>query len=333
MPNNPTKIPATIRIQPSGDTPHYFETLERLARQKPGEAAPVSADSPVQPLYHIGRQTEMDWLADHMHKRISVLLIGPRGIGKSHLLDNLQSEKIIRIDETDGMRQSLLEGIMQLYGADKEKVLALLRENHEVLSRVSIKRLTNLLIRATQKNEYTIIVDDASRLTTLTVKVFERLSLHFHMIVAARQIATRHAGWTGGFDKLELQPLPHTESLQLIRKATDFWSRIENADLFCHHIWNQTSGNPLHILEMIDRMRKEPAVPENRVHEFQHSIALSPYDMTPMVLVGLGCFVILRYVGREIGEDEGAYRLFGGMAIVALIVGRPLLKALQRKYI
>jgi hypothetical protein len=55
--------------------------------------------------------------------------------------------------------------------------------------------------------------------------------------------------------------------------------------------------------------------------------------MTPMVLVGLGCFVILRYVGREIGEDEGAYRLFGGMAIVALIVGRPLLKALQRKYI
>jgi hypothetical protein len=334
MPKKPAKSPTTIQIHPSGEIPHYFETLERLARKTPGEAAPVaSGDTSTAPLYHVGRQTEMAWLADHMQKRIGVLLLGPRGIGKSHLLDNLKGKKIIRIDESDGMRQSLLEGIMQLYGADKEKVLALLRENHEVLSRVSIKRLTDLLIRATDKNEYTIIVDDASRLSVVTVKVFERLSLHFHMIVAARQIATRYAGWTGSFDKLELPPLSHAETLELIRQATDFWDRIENHDLYRHHIWNQTSGNPLHVLEMIDRMRKEPQVPERRVHEFQHSIALHPYDMTPLVLIGLGCFVILRYVGREIGEDEGAYRLFGGIAIVTLIVGRPLLRALQHKYI
>jgi hypothetical protein len=311
----------------------YFKDLQRLARQKPGDSLQPSDGTSAQPLYHVGRQAEMTWLAERIQKRICILLLGPRGIGKSHLLDNLHYPKIIRIDESDGMRQSLLEGIMQLYDADKDKVLALLRENHEILSRVSIKRLSDLLIRVTQKHEYTIVVDDASRMTVLTVKALERLSTHFHMIVAARQVATRYAGWTSGFDKLEMGPLSQPETQELIQKATDFWQRIENPDLFINHIWNQTNGNPLHILEMIDRMRKEPALPETRIPLFQHQTALQPFDMTPFVVIALSCFVILRYVGREVGEDEGAYRLFSGLAIVALIVGRPLIRALKRTYI
>lgn len=56
--------------------------------------------------------------------------------------------------------------------------------------------------------------------------------------------------------------------------------------------------------------------------------------MTLPFLVILSSLMILRYVGRELGdEDTGAYKLIGGAALLFLLFGRPIFRQTKRKYI
>ncbi len=56
--------------------------------------------------------------------------------------------------------------------------------------------------------------------------------------------------------------------------------------------------------------------------------------MTVPFVVLLSCLMILRYVGRELGdEDTGAYKLIGGAALLFLLFGRPIFRQTKRKYV
>ena len=297
----------------------------------------------------IGRRNELARLAELSAKKVNILMLGPQGVGKSHLLDNYEGSKILRVDDMTRGKKVLAGLVLELFDQDKEAVVGAVYTNQDkngnplldrdglgqIVMKDSEKRLLEVLTTITQPLEYTIIIDQADHITPTAVRILERLKNHFHMIVAARAVRVSQATWLTNFQRIELKPLGRPESMELIEKMSrDFQPRIRDFQAYQNHIFDQTGGIPLFIIEMCERYSKEDKIDFEVVRQINHTAATPDIDMTiPFILV-LSSLMILRYVGRELGdEDTGAYKLIGGAALLFLIFGRPIFAQTKRRYI
>jgi len=284
--------------------------------------------------FHIGRRKELKKLADLREKKVNIYLTGPQGIGKSHLLDNLRGEHILRLDEFSG-KKALANLLLILLDGDKEQVRDMLYADRgdlgKVLYKESIKRLTELAIQITEKNEYTIIVDDATGITNTGVRIMEKLKNHFHVIVAARMVKIDKGSFLSNFERIELTTLSRVEAIELINLASrPLMDRIEDYEAYKNHIWESCNGNPLFTLEMIDRYSKEYDISLEVIKDIEHTTALKEIDMTLPVIIAISSLMVLRYIGRELDDDSGAFMLFGGLFMIFALFARPLAKLGKR---
>ena len=118
--------------------------------------------------------------------------------------------------------------------------------------------------------------------------------------------------------------------MQLIQQLSS-GLEVENWEIFRNHIFDQTNGNPRAISELIERYKKEPFLDTQTIREIKHSGALKEIDMTWMVVMFLGLMTVLRYMARDF--DEPALRFIGSIAMVGLLMFRPLMNSLKRKFI
>jgi hypothetical protein len=291
---------------------------------------------------HIGRKEEVARLVDLHQKRVNVLLLGEQGMGKTHLLENLQTNdqlgKVLRIDDMTSIRKTLAGLVLTLFQGDKEKVAELLfgvdTDLNKVVTKESIKQLCELLIRTTTQHEYTIIIDDATRITPSGIRVLEQLNEHFHMIIAARAIKIQQVSFLTNFEKIELKGLSRTETIDLITRASqDFTDRIEDWEAYKNHICRAGAGNPKYTLELVSRFRSEAHVSVDMVHRITHTTAVKEIDMSLPVIILLSSLMVLRYLGGEMGSDSGAFKLIGGIFLVFALFARNTLRAGKRRYV
>ena len=303
--------------------------------------------------FHVGRKKEFDQLMDLIDKKVNVLLLGEQGTGKSHLLDNVRLEKAFRIDEVKSLKKTLVGILLELYegkqqaekergvvpfnGGAKAEMLEALYQRKDVRKAIqleSTKNLVDLMIRITDRHEYTILVDDATTITASGVTVLEKMKNHFHFVIAARKIKYSQMSFVTNFEKIVLENLDRPEAIELISRASEkFGNRIENWEMYKNHIWRSSNGNPLFILEMVERFKKEGFVSEDMVSRVKHNAALKEIDMSIPLLIALSSLMVLRYYGREAGTDSGAFMLFGGGFMVFAIFARSLFNGGKRKYV
>ncbi len=324
--------------------------------------------------FHVGRKEELGRLHGLSEKRVNVLLLGPQGIGKSHLLDNyadvrraiirpkaLESayadpagdapqkakrasvyhrERIIRMDDFRSPKKTLAGLLLTLFDDDKDEVLRLLLEveQREQLERIatkeSIKRLCELAVDATKPKEFTLVFDDLTDITKYGVRILEMLKNHFHIIAAARRIKIEHATFLSNFERIELQPLSRPETLELAsRLAQPFTERIEDFEAFLNRVWENTQGIPLFVVELVERLGKEPVVSLEVLHEVRHTASKSEIDFSIPLIVAFSSLMALRYMGSELGHHSGAFRLLGGLALIVAIFSRRIFQALKRRFV
>ena len=286
---------------------------------------------------YVGRKNELKQINELFHKKVNTILIGPQGIGKSKILSMLSHEKILFMNDFKGVKTAIGEILLKLYDGDKEKVIQLITQEadiHKVVTKKSIPNLINLIIKTTEKNEYTLIIDDLSNLTASGVTALEQLKNHFHIMAAARQIKYSHASFLSNFQKVEVTPLSRLESTQLIIKLSKpMRDRIEDLEAYKNHICDQTDGNPLFIREMIERYGKEPLITLEHLSSIRHTAALREIDLSAPVIIGFSSLMVLRYIGGELGDDAGAFKLFGGSFMLFALFARGIFSAGKRKFV
>lgn len=323
---------------------------------------------------HVGRETVLKDIQELFDKRVNILLVGLQGTGKTHILNRFDGDQILRIDDLKGLKKTLGNLLIHLYLEKKkaniiryvmnldvdqmsdeetkavelspdvdhsktaEKViiqdLAVQTKINRVLSRSSIQQITELLIKTTEKKEFTLLIDDLTQITTSGVRVMEVLKNHFHIIAAARQIKIAHASFLTNFQKVDLPPFTRLESVILINKLTEsFRSRIGDYEVFKNHIIEQTTGVPLFIYEMVERYKREPEIDMDNIRDIRHTTSLKEIDFSLPVLVAIASLAILRYVGPEMGSDSGAFKAIGGGAMILCIYGRYLFMAARRRFV
>jgi len=289
--------------------------------------------------YHVGREKEMALLIDLVSKKVNVLLLGAQGVGKTHLFDNFTNGKILRIDDLSAVKPTLAGMLLQLFNGDKEEIRKMLYGDETDWDRKvlkeTIKGMTDLLVRVTHKNEYTIIIDDVEKISANGVKALEFLREHFHIICAARKVPISKITFLTNFQKMKLENLSRPETITLIGlAASDLRIRVENWEAFENRIWDNCNGNPQFTLEMIDRYRKERGqIGIDMIQEIEHTAGRQPIDMSMPFMILLASLMILRYVGREMGDDKDAFMLIGGIFMCFALFARPLLTKAKRKYV
>lgn len=287
--------------------------------------------------YFIGRKEELKHINDLFHKKVNLLITGEQGIGKSRILAMLHHEKILRLDDFKGVKTTIGNMLLELYNGDKEKIIQLLTESAEinkVITKNSVAHLINLLIKTTEKNEYTLIIDDITNVTPAGVTALEKLKNHFHVIAAARQVKMSHASFLSNYQKVEIKALSRIEATELIiLLIKPMMSRIEDLEAFKNHIYEQTGGNPLYISELIERFGKEPVISIDHIRDIRHTAAMKELDMSIPVIIAFSSLMVLRYVGGEFEDDTGAFRLFGGAFMLFALFARSIFTVGKRKFV
>jgi len=289
--------------------------------------------------YHVGREREMALLVDLISKKVNVLLLGAQGTGKTHLLDNFKDGNILRVDDFSAVKPTLAGMLLQLFNGDKEEIKEMLYGDDtdwdKKVLKETIKGMCDLLVRVCHKNEYTIIIDDVEKISANGVKALEFLREHFHIVCAARKVPISKITFLTNFQKMKLDNLSRPETMTLVNMAaSDLRARVENWEAFENRIWDNCGGNPQFTLEMIDRYRKERGqIGIDLIQEIEHTAGRQPIDMSMPFMILLASLMILRYIGREMGDDKDAFMLIGGIFMCFALFARPLLMQAKRKFV
>ncbi|MEM9823006.1 MAG: tyrosine-type recombinase/integrase, partial [Bacteroidota bacterium] len=124
----------------------WTKQLRRLFPRKPIHVSPIPGD---QLAFHIGRKEELNKLLEYGQKKINLLILGPQGIGKTHLLEQYNLGNIIKIGDF-GSTKTLLTGmLLHLFKGDKENSSKTIFQKEltkkgieTIVYRQTIKRLT-----------------------------------------------------------------------------------------------------------------------------------------------------------------------------------------------
>ncbi len=325
-------------IKKIDDSPWHIKLKRRLFPIKKKVAAlPVSEGKSK---FIVGRKSELAQLSDLATKKRNILITGEAGIGKSLLLDNFYTGKILRLqDLRGGNRKTLGNILLWLYEGDKEEILKVIypEDNYnfnKVVDRTKEKELMKLVKQVTQEKEYTLVIDSLDMINKTSGLLLEKLKEHFHIIAGARKIKVDYLHTFSNFTKIELPTLTRSETHLMIEKLTTQYRRhIPDFELLVNQVFRQTGGNPQYIEEIIEAYRAEGDFSQQTLHQIHHTAAQKPIDLTIVFVLALSSLMVIRYLGTEVGDDTGAFRFIGGAFLVFALFSRMFMSLGKRKYV
>lgn len=285
----------------------------------------------------IGRSDELEKIRSFANRDINTILIGGIGTGKSALLQSLKfDKKVLKLDDTDNIKKSLVYLLLYLYENDKESIAKLIFGEFDKsaaeskLNRESIANLCDEIKKLVATKEYILLIDNVDRITPKAIKTLEILKDTFTIITSAREVPINKTSFLWNFERIDIRNLPKNHALDLINKLS-YDLDIEDFSLFRNHIYEQSDGNPRVIFELVERYRKEPVITAEIVRDITHIGSLREIDCTLLILVALSCVAVLRYLSHEVNNDS--YRFIGGFAMILLILSRYFYTFTKRKFI
>lgn len=259
----------------------------------------------------IGRQTELHKLTENIEKGQPTLLLGDIGVGKSHLLREVQSklDKAIYVEAVSPIKSALLEILKTLHQNDNLKIEGIEAEylNWEELikklTRLNLKELETLIQNNLPGKGYTLLLDSLESLTPSAVKKVEGLMEQTTVIGAANKLKPSLKKLWWRFERIELPPLTKEESRQL------FWSLIGkdnvlDVELLEQMVLNQSNGNPLAITQIVQKANREDNLTVESIRELRHQAGERFIDITPIFFI-IGALVIAaRFIALGVNSTE-----------------------------
>ena len=289
----------------------------------------------------IGRQAETEQIIKLLSEKVSIIITGPVGIGKTALLEEvvytLPDNHVFFIDECTAFKKSLVQFMLALCQTDRQDtILAFfsvenLAKLPAQLGKASLPDLCKALCSLTDKHEYLLAIGDLDRITPTVVKALEILAPHFVILSTAREVKLKNTTFLWHFEKITLKPLTRSHALELARKLTEGFE-IQDEAYLMSRIWDISEGNPKMIVELCDRFSRESPITTESIEGIASGYLgkqTKEIDMSIAFLLLFGALTIFRFAAAEVGNPS--LRFIGGIFIVVLLFARPFLNAFKRK--
>ncbi|ANQ52896.2 tyrosine-type recombinase/integrase (plasmid) [Flammeovirga sp. MY04] len=291
------------------------------------------------PVGLVGRKAEMQRLLSSMHRDINTIILGDTGVGKSFVLENMINtveKKVLKFDDTRGLKKSLTNTLLLLFDGDKEEVKRLMfqdieqRELHIKISKENTLNIAKMMCQVCEAKEYILCFDNLDDISPASVRVMEILAEHFVIVGTARSVPVSKATFLWSFERIQLQNLKRNDAMGLIYRQT---SHLECEDL-AHlktAIWESSQGNPRMIIQLIDRLSKESYLDKDMVNEITETYLgreLKQLDMSVYFLLLFGGLAVLRYMSAEVGNNS--LRFIGGGFMIFSLFARYFFNSFRR---
>jgi integrase/recombinase XerD len=287
--------------------------------------------------FTIGREIEVRAIEAALAKEISVVLVGPVGVGKTHILNAVIFKKpVLELDDLKDYKKSLISILLFLFGGDKEQVATMIftkpdRDSmHNKMSKESVQSLSELLLSVTGDHEYYLRIGDIDDITPTVSKSLEILKKNFTILTTCRQIKmTSFFIWD--FERIEIQPLSRIESLRLFHRLTDNLD-FESVEHARNKVYDTSEGNPKMIVELCHRLSKEDVLIPETVNEICDNYIgrqVKEIDMSFILLFVMGGVMLMRYIGRESHDPD--LRMIGGLMMIVMLFTRSFFRISKRK--
>jgi hypothetical protein len=285
----------------------------------------------------VGRDEEAKQIQKLLANKVSVIVTGPVGVGKSFLLESMNyPTKVLEIDDISDFKKSIAGALVHLLGS-KEAVAELLYKTSDPdavrakVSKESLPNLCKLLTDACDKKEYILRINDIDRITPTIVKALEQLKEHFVIITSARSIPLDKSSFLWSFEKITLKPLSRPDSLRLFHRLTADLD-MQEVEWIQNKVYDTSEGNPRMVTELAGRISSEPVIDAYTVDRICNDYLgrqTREIDISPYLLLAGGGLILFRYIGRESGEQGLTF--IGGVAMVVVMFGRYLFRGAKRK--
>lgn len=307
----PPEIPEQIDTRPM-----LTRVISRIFPTKPKVARPTTElKGPILPEPEeviFGREGVVDDIKSNLSKNTSTLLVGPMGIGKTHILKyihHLHPEAIFINSPTP--TKLMLGQILDKLDPEWKK---------QVKTRASIQEIVDLLISAIGAKAQVpiLIIDNFERFKANDVDIITKLIEKFTIIAATEEMADRLKALWWKFKQIKLKNLKETSSRELIKYLTQNLS-ITDYEMLETRILTLSNGLPLAIVDMVHQVSHRPIVNKETIRDVYHEAAIHYRDWTYAIVVLWGAAIIFRFIALGTHSFE-SYILagFGTSILVTL---------------
>lgn len=261
-----------------------------------------------------------------------VLLVGPRGIGKSWLLQRL-AERIqgaVYVPQLKPAKEGLMEIAKGLHAQERLLDFEYYADWNDVRKKLANKpmpRLVDLLKVSLDGAELTLLIDHLEGCTPSLLPYLDDLVSLGPVVAATNDLKDDQVvALLPKFQRYDVPPVTHAEAQAIL------WSLINpdgpHAALLETKVLKTANDNPGVIVDLATNLRGDrPTLAEIRA--MHHEEGTPRIDLTLALVVSLVMVTTLRYIGR--GLDDLSLTIIGGLGMSLLMIFRPLLWGLARR--
>jgi chromosomal replication initiation ATPase DnaA len=269
-------------------------------------------------------------------KNRHILLVGPIGIGKSHILRNLRlGTKTLFIDDLYDLKSTLVNWMMIIHNNDKKAAQEDLEDSADTpsvkyLQRTSITHLLRTILENIKNERYTIIIDSIDSVTPRAIQFLDIIKSRCNIIAAARQLPKSKDSLLWNFDVVEVGPLSKEESYSLMEKQIAAIGSIMNLEKdIKEKVYSSAGGNPRIMIELLNRLSQDqsPAAIANDLNNLTQIGFKQEKSIMPFLLVVVILLLPLRYISNI--TENSTQRTIGTIALVFFLVFRYLMRYLK----
>lgn len=335
-PNPPPPTTITDAISQLDNRPTSTKLLNKLfPLDTPTSSALVglSVDKcAITPDILFGRERIAQDIRRMLDKGQSILLTGPTGIGKSHLLDHLAFKYDCHAVyfERPLPIKSLLTTLCDHAFPNYQSHLSSKATTQDLLDYISRSKesppdAASAVSSMGPLSLPILIIDNLDQIKSADVDVIDTLMEQFTIIAATDDKKKRLDPLWWKFKEEELAPLHDDDIRTLIRHLTAHLT-ISDYDMLENHITSEANGYPLAVVDMVNQLTHCNTVDTQSIRQLQHSVGVTYRDWSFAFIILWSIIVCLRFIALGIHSFEG-YILAGIGTSVFLVVKYFLMRA------
>lgn len=280
----------------------------------------------------IDRERETEILLRNTMQGRHTILLGRNGIGKSHLLLDLQR----KLRKTDTAIHYIRRPVPAKETIDSIytwlSMTAGVSKPRKVLNSTRIIEFGNMIAEVLALpqlagRKIVLLMDEFDQLPVLALPVIEILAERVTLVAAARS-RYKHPRFNRIFwlfEEVSLNPLPAREARNLVTHVLTTVPGVqaidkETHDFLLNQIATLSNGVPSAIVESADRLRGAERIDRSYIRQlFVHRSGNTYFDAAPLILSFFAFLVIMRYINRGMYQFD-MYAIFGALSGMMLLV-------------
>ena len=266
-----------------------------------------------------GREDIIDDIKSNLTKNQSVLLTGPLGIGKTHLLKYISTslgQQALYIPSPSPLKNMLTQILDKL---DPEW-------HGKLQTRASTRDMADYLVKVKGSKPVVLIIDNLGVLKISDVDPLLNLLGNFTILAATDDTKPKLKQIWWKFKQFELALLGEKPARELIKYLTQNLS-IRDYEMLETRLLTLSNGLPLAIVDMVSQLSHLPSVTKDAIREVYHEAGVHYRDWTNVILFIYWIAVLFRFVALGTRSYESYF--LAGFGVTLLMILRNITSMLR----